>query len=152
MAQKSRRDTAPITASIRLRVSLLAWELRRPLAVTGLLIFGTALFSTASALLGTRDDIGTLRIAGADAATRTPSLHALPARRGEGAFAAALTRLKSGPFGVELRPANGPATAIDSRPMQAAVLIDAAQPPLRVEIMGLGHVRMLAPSGGSAAR
>jgi len=111
-------------------------ELRRPLLAALVLVAGIAVLSTATALLGNRGGDASFALALEDARRSGATLHAVPVAVSDAGLEAALARLKAGPFGVDLR-AGGEAAA-PAGIFAAAVLIDAARPPLQVEIMGLG--------------
>jgi hypothetical protein len=129
---------------------ILSARLVQPLAALALLGAGAVLVAVVTSLIGSRDG-GASHHAGNGGIWRVGHSVVMPlpqpASGAEQAFDAALAQLKAGPFGVELRPVTGSLTGSLRAPdgahgegeFEAFVLVDAAEPPLRVEIMGLLH-------------
>lgn len=120
----------------------------RPLAVAAVLTVGATLFSSAAALLGSRQSAAVFHTAPDAAAAPTVHsvLHELPLPklpgRGSTGFDDALASLKGGAFGLTFEPHASATPVSETREAGAGsprpgLLIDAALPPLRIEIMGL---------------
>jgi hypothetical protein len=127
----------------------------RPLAVAAVLAIGATLFTSVAALLGHRQPTAVFYAAAEggnlDALAGGPSpmpLHT-PSALHETALDTTIASLKGGSFGItfdrqavdalvaeaDALPAGGELAAAAARP---TVLVDAALPPLRVDIMGFG--------------
>jgi hypothetical protein len=117
----------------------------RPLAVLAVLLGGATLFGGALSLLGARQPTAIFFAAaeglGGDAGILALPVHQ-PSAQPEAVLDRALAGLDSGAFGITFaRPATLAADRLGGDDMLAAfvpnVQIDAARPPLRVEIMGM---------------
>lgn len=149
MARRSDQSDASTQTSADEQVRRMVYNLRRPIGALFVLGAGIALFSSATAPFDRPNGSAPLDHAQSDAGGSAGSLHALPMARSDSDFDTALARLKAGPFGVELTSTEG-ADLVRGQALSelaAAVVVDAALPPLRIEIMGLAQMLSSLPSG-----